>query len=63
MEFRQAQRPRQWAYAILKLKVEEREEAYQQIPEKYRDWVREIVGDTLWRQRWRKKLAAKAENK
>ena len=55
-EFNEAKRPRQWAMAILKLNHSEREEAYQAIPERYRDWVKELVGQTLWKQRWRKKL-------
>ena len=55
-EFNEAKRPRQWAMAILKLNHNEREEAYQAIPERYRDWVKELVGQTLWKQRWRKKL-------
>lgn len=60
-EFNEAQRPRQWAMAILKLPHPEREDAYQAIPERYRDWVRELVGNALWKQRWRKKYEQRAE--
>ena len=42
-EFNEAKRPRQLAMAILKLRHNELEEAYQAIPERYRDWVKELV--------------------
>jgi len=61
MIFRESKRPRQWAFAILKLKPDDRETAYLAIPKKYREWVKEIVGETLRRQRCCKKLEEKSK--
>ena len=59
LEFNQAKRPKQWAFAILKMQVKDRDEALAIVPEQWRELVREIIEDQLWRQRHKKKREQK----